>query len=162
MLSPNTMRKATVAARLAKLEAGNTKSLTSWESLFLWTSQVTFKNQKLCRSSEKETFFFFLDKLIKTWTLTSKAKAKPDYVDTFYSLRVLFMKQWHPLSCMHIQKETSLNLYVLERGREVEMGAWSFLIISFCSQVKKQQLRFSRHFECSGWVFSIALEVEFY
>lgn len=56
-LGPNTMRIATVAACLAKLEAGNTRSLTSWESLLLWTSRVTFKNQKLCRSSEKETNF---------------------------------------------------------------------------------------------------------
>lgn len=56
-LGPNTMRKATAAACLAKLGAGNTRSLTSWESLSLWTSRVTFKNQKLCRSSEKEANF---------------------------------------------------------------------------------------------------------
>lgn len=70
---------------------------------------------------------FFRAKLIKTWTLRSKAKAKPDYADTFCSLWVLFMEHWHPLSCMHIQKETSLNLCVLKIGGKVEpdLAWWS-------------------------------------
>lgn len=133
------MRKATAAAHLAKLEAGNARSLTSWESLFLWTSQVTLRT-KNCAEVQKERQIFSgrinqnlnLEVKSKTWLCRH----------TLFS-QGLFMKHWHPLSCMHNQKETSLNLYVLEkRGEEVEMGAWSCLIITCFSQVKKQQLRF--------------------
>lgn len=55
--------------------------------------------------------------------MRSEAKAKPDYLDTLNSLRVLFMKHWHPLSCMNIQKETSLNFYILEREGRIGGGS---------------------------------------
>lgn len=162
------MRKATVAARLAKLEAGNTRSLTSWESLFLWAFQDSFENPKSWGSSERETDFFVLVWFfLLVWSKSDIwgpdfSHIKNGYVLVLHSYRskiwlreesapsgILFAVYCHPLNCMYASKISLTEFYSFAWGEGVEIGTRSLLclepkIVDFSSQAKKQQLRFSK------------------